>query len=103
MSKIISTRVSEEILKELEFIEKVEKSDRATVTRKLLEEGIREWKKKYALELYRERKVSLWKAARIAGISLWDMMKLISQHKIPLNYTDEDLKEDYRAVISEKI
>ncbi len=102
MSKIISTRVSDDILRELEFIEKVEKSDRATVVRKLLEEGIREWKKKYALELYRERKVSLWKAARIAGISLWDMMNLISQHKIPLDYTEEDLREDYKAVISEE-
>mgnify|MGYP000185599529 CR=1 FL=1 len=102
MSKIISTRVSEDILKELEFIEKVEKSDRATVVRKLLTEGIRVWKEKYALELYRERKVSLWRAARIAGISLWDMMKLISQHKIPLDYTEEELMEDYKAFISEE-
>ena len=99
MSKIVSTRISEDLEKELKLIEEVEKTDRATVIRKLLSIGVSEWKKKYALDLYREGKVSLWKAAKIAGLSLWEMIDLLAKEKVLLNYTIEDLREDIEAAL----
>jgi len=41
MSKIVSARISEDLEKELKLIEKIEKTDRATVIRKLLSIGVR--------------------------------------------------------------
>jgi len=51
------------------------------------------------LDLYREGKVSLWKAAKIAGLSLWEMIDLLAREKVLLNYTIEDLREDIEAAL----
>lgn len=51
-------------------------------------------KKALALELFREKKISLGKAAAIAGLSKEEMMGLLALYKIPLHYTIEDLRED---------
>lgn len=47
-----------------------------------------------ALELFREKKVSLGKASEIAGLSVWEMMALLKEKKIPLNYSVEDFEKD---------
>jgi len=49
-------------------------------------------------ELYREGKVSLGKAAEIAEISKWEMMEVLASKGIPLQYDEEDLKEDVEAL-----
>lgn len=51
-----------------------------------------------ALEKYKKRQVSLWKAASIAGIPLADMIQIAAKNKIPISYTKEDLIEDFKAV-----
>lgn len=51
-------------------------------------------KKTVALELFREKKISLGKAAQIAGVSKEEMMGLLAVQKIPLHYTVDELRED---------
>ncbi|NJE62100.1 UPF0175 family protein [Thermococcus sp. 21S7] len=51
-----------------------------------------------ALELYREGIVSLGKAAEIAGVSRWEMMEILTSKGIPLQYNEEDLKEDIETL-----
>ncbi|NJE25877.1 UPF0175 family protein [Thermococcus sp. MV5] len=46
------------------------------------------------IELYREGKISLGKAAEIAGITRWEMMEVLSSKGVPLQYDEDDLKED---------
>ncbi len=101
MTEIISTRVPEEIAKTLKEIEKEEKTDRATIVRKLLARAIEQWKMERALRLYREGKVTLWRAARIAGITLREMMELAAKEGIQFQYSQKDLEEDIEAVLKE--
>lgn len=54
--------------------------------------------KSIAVELYREGKVSMGKAAEIAGISKIEMMGVLREKKVPLQYTEKDLKEDLKAL-----
>jgi predicted HTH domain antitoxin len=102
MGEIISTRVSESMAKALKEIEKEEKTDRATVVRKLLAQAIDERKLEKALALYCEGKITLWKAAKIAGLSLWEMMETARQRKVPLQYTHEDFSSDFEDALKEK-
>ncbi len=51
-------------------------------------------KKALALELFREKRISLGKAATIAGLSKEEMMGLLALYKIPIHYTVEELRED---------
>ncbi len=39
-----------------------------------------------AIELYRERKVSLGKASEIAGVSKWEIMEILASKNIPIQY-----------------
>ena len=51
-----------------------------------------------AIELYRERKVSLGKAAEIAGVSKWEMMEILASKNIPIQYDVEDLEKDIKTL-----
>lgn len=101
MTEIVSTRVPEEIAKDLKEIEGEEKTDRATVVRKLLARAIQQWKMERALRLYREGKVTLWRAAKLAGVTLREMMDLAAKEGIQFQYTRKDLEEDIEAALKE--
>jgi len=51
-----------------------------------------------AIELYREGKVSLGKAAEIAGVSKWEMMEIIASKNIPIQYDVKDLERDIKTL-----
>lgn len=55
-------------------------------------------KKLIAVELYREGLVSLGKASNIAGIEKIDMMDLLREKKISLQYGVEELEEDLKTL-----
>lgn len=54
--------------------------------------------KSIAIELYREGKISMGKAAEIAGISKIEMVGILREKKVPLQYTEKDLEEDLEAL-----
>jgi len=98
MGATITTRVSDEIEEEIRSISKREQLDRSTVVRRLLVDGIKDWKIKYALEQYSEGKITIWKAARMADVSLRQMLDIAAKKGIPFQYTLEDLREDFRGI-----
>ncbi len=51
-----------------------------------------------ALELYREGRVSLGKAAEIAGLSLREFLYELRTRRIPLNYDIEEFEEDLKVI-----
>ena len=99
MQKIISVRPTEEMEKKLERLLGIEKAGRSALIRRILDRGINEELKKYALELFKDKKVSLAKAAEIADISVREMMDLIKEKDIPLHITIEDIREDFEAAM----
>jgi predicted HTH domain antitoxin len=70
------------------------------------EEGNRIAREKYrerslAVELYREGRLSLGKAAELAGTkSKWEMLMLLSERGVPLDYTADDAKKDLQTLES---
>ena len=56
-------------------------------------------KRSLAVELYREGKLSLGKAAELAGAGCkWEMLLLLSERGVPLDYTAEDGTDDLRTL-----
>jgi predicted HTH domain antitoxin len=47
---------------------------------------------------YGEGKVTLARAARDAGVSLWEIMGSIRARKVPAQYELEDLKRDLETI-----
>ena len=59
-----------------------------------LKSASEEVRKLIALELYRERKISMSRAAEIAGMPLGEFISLSSSKEISIHYTVEDLERD---------
>ncbi len=91
---IVSTRIPEDIEKELQWYAEKEKLGVTIALRKILEKGIKEVKLEYALELYKKGKISLMKTGELAGISLWEILEIVRERKIPMRYTIEDAEKD---------
>ncbi len=51
-----------------------------------------------AIELYREGKVSLGKAAQLAGLSVREFIYELRRRGIPINYTREEAEEDVKLI-----
>ena len=56
-------------------------------------------KRSLAVELYREGKLSLGKAAELAGAkNKWEMLMPLSEKGVPIDYTSEDAKDDLQTL-----
>jgi len=52
-----------------------------------------------AVELYREGKLSLGKAAEVAGVrNKWEMLMLLDEKGVAINYTAKDAKNDLKTL-----
>lgn len=98
MSGVVSARLPREMVKLIEEIAREEKIDKSTVVERALEHYIREWRLNKAVESYRDGLVTLSRAAEIAGVSIWEMIDVLVQKKVTLQYSVEDLEEDLRAL-----
>ena len=92
--KVITARIEDKYFEDLERIEKEEQTERAEVMRKLLANAIKEWKVKKALELLKERKATIRKAAKFADVPYAEMMDLASKADIDIGYSLKDLRRD---------
>ncbi len=95
--KVITIRINKGHFKDLQEIEKQEKTDRAAVTRKLLALAIKEWKIRNSLAFVKEGKVTIRKAAKLAGCSYVEFLNLMEREGIMSGYSLEDLKTDLEA------
>ena len=95
--KPLAVRIPEEIEKEIKEVIEREGLDKATVVRTLLELGIREWRKRTALELLRNGKVTFTEAAEIAKLSLWEFADLVKQRNIEwVRYMPEEIEKEFK-------
>jgi predicted HTH domain antitoxin len=98
--QMVGTRLPQHLVGDLRRIEEVEQSDRSTVMRKLLATAVADWKLEHYAKLYGERKITLARAAREAGVSLWEMIDYTRRKKIPSQYDLDDFEDDLKAIRS---
>lgn len=96
--RMVGVRLPLELVRELELIENVEQSDRSTTLRRLLSNAVLQWKLEHYSRLYGDGKLTLARAARDAGVSLWEMMDYARTRKTPVQYDLEDLERDLQTI-----
>ncbi len=97
LSESITLRLPPQTAKKLREIAKKEGKDRSTLIRELLENGVKQKSIDQAVELYRTGRVTAWKAAQLAGVSLWTIYKVLEEKGVLLQYTEHDLEQDLKA------
>jgi len=98
MTATVSTRIEEKILSEIDEISKEKQMDRASLLRNLIVEGLSIEKKKKVMSMYKERRISMAKAAEMLNIDLWQMIDIIKEENLYIDYTEEELKEDLKGM-----
>jgi len=63
--------------------------------------AVEEWKIERSIRLYQEGKVTLWQAARLADVTLREMMEKTAEKGVQFRYTEKDLEEDIKAALQE--
>src|ERR1700757_4216695 len=98
--QMVGTRLPDTVVRDLGAIEQVEQADRSTTVRKLLSRAIQDWKLDHYSRMYSGGKLRLARAAREAGVSLWEMMDYVKTKKITAQYDLEDFQRDLKTVVA---
>ena len=95
----INIRIPNEAASDLDALAREEHASRVDLARQILQDGIARKKKVLALRLYHEGRATKSRAARIAGVSLWEMIDLINGAAIPTAYTLQQAVDDVRHLV----
>lgn len=96
--KAATARLPEEMLKEIEELAKEEQVDRSELIRRLIASALKQRKIERAIQAYKNGKMTLWRAAELAGLSLRQMMEAAREAKAVVAYSLEDLERDLAHV-----
>ena len=94
----VTTRIPEEDEARLEELQAELNADRSEVLRRLIHDGLAEWRKERALSKLADGEVTLRRAAEVAGVEYVEMVSLASEQGIDVGYSVEDLERDLDAI-----
>ncbi|MBW2040265.1 MAG: UPF0175 family protein [Deltaproteobacteria bacterium] len=90
--KTVSIRINDDDYSFLLSLAQEEKRDLSKAVRELVERG----RTMLAIEHYKKSKASIEKAARIAGVSISEMMEILKEHGVEANIEYEDYLKGLR-------
>jgi len=98
----LATRVPKEVEQEIRDVMNFLGVEKAQAVRMILDIGISEWRKRTALDLLREGKVTFAKGAKLAKLDIWDFAELVRDRKIewvtfPARELQEEVKKTAKA------
>jgi len=94
METVMALRLPEEDVVVIDRLAKEEKTDKSSTARELIELG----RVYFAIKKYKENKISLGKAAELAGVSLSEMMDLLGEMGIKSHLELDDYLEGTKVV-----
>jgi predicted HTH domain antitoxin len=85
-------------VKLLESLADLSGLDRSTLVKSLLRRGMKELRLDHAAEALRNEKVTLSRAAELAGLDVWDFIAGMESRGLELHYGIDDLNQDLEAL-----
>lgn len=95
---LVAFRLPKELARDIDSLAVDEDRDRSALLREVIRLGMQEKLEAKAARLYSEGRVSLWKAASIAGVSLWTASEIMRERGIAAQYGPAELQEDLAAL-----
>ena len=99
--KAFSLRAPEKLIKEINKLAKLEKTDKSLILRDALQKGLAKVKLDIAIKLFSERKISTSEAVEIADLSIGEFMEEITARGIDSGINLDDLKETLQEAVRE--
>lgn len=92
----VSARIPDNLREELERFVEDENLDRSTAVRKLLSEGLEQWRVEKAVEKLEDGDVSFSRAAELAGADKWSFADLLKERDV--QWVDDKQKSDLEEI-----
>jgi predicted HTH domain antitoxin len=96
-TNVVTLRFSKHALQRLEAIQTIEKTDRSSLFKEFIEDGLR----KRTVKLYSLGKLSAGRAAEILDISLREFLELLEQECVSVSWDSASVKEYLKAKYGE--
>lgn len=90
----ISARIPDDDEETLEDVAELLDLDKSTVIRKALREGLSDLRIRAAIERYQSGAVSVYPAARMAGVSVAEWLEIAREHNLTAQLSPDDLDAD---------
>ena len=98
MAKTVTTRLDDKYVHKIDELAAKKGIDRSALLRLFLINSLREQTIHDSLEEYQAGAITLWEAARICNLTIWEMMKEIEKAHIYVSYDLKDLKKDLKIL-----
>lgn len=92
--KTVTTRIPEDDEEVLDDLQEELGADRSEVLRRLIRDGLDDWRREKALDLLADHAVTVRRAAEIADASYVEMLERAGEEGIDVGYSAEDLEAD---------
>jgi len=89
-----AVKLKDSLYKEAERLSKTQGIKIDELIPRALKHGLNVLNEKQVLELYKERKITLQKAASMLSVDIWEMIEKVKKADLHIDYTTEELAED---------
>ena len=96
--RTVTTRIPEDDEEALAELEAEMSADRSEVLRRLIRQGLSDWRREKALDGLRDHTITLRRAAELADVSYVEMLSLAAEEGIDVGYTTDDLERDLERI-----
>lgn len=96
--KAVTTRIPEDDETALSELEDEMSADRSEVLRRLIRQGLADWRTDKALEQLRNHETTMRNAAELADVTYVEMLSLAAEDGIDIGYTTADLERDLERI-----
>ena len=89
-------KLKDSLYREVESLSKKQGIKVEVLLPQALKHGLNVLNEKQVLELYKDRKITLQKAAAMLSIDIWEMIDKVKKADLHIDYSTEELAEDLK-------
>lgn len=96
----VSARIQKSQAEEIERLASKKGIDKSAVIRELLAMALHDKRIEEALNQVQAMRITVWKAAEIAGVTYREMLELLKIHNIPFPLSEQELRREIEEIIT---
>ena len=89
----------DDLKKEIDNLKTLYNEEQSSLIRRLLKKSINDEKIEIAVKMYIDEKISLGKAAELAGISIWEILDELKRRNIGVKYKISDAELEVEKLL----
>jgi predicted HTH domain antitoxin len=96
----VSARIQKSQAEEIERLASKKGTDKSAIIRELLTTALQNKKIEEAINQVQAKKITVWKAAEIAGVTYREMLELLKTHNVPFPLSEQELRREIEEITS---